>query len=79
MALLCILSTTGHFLFIKAFESAEASVLQPFTYLQLVFVSIIGVLIFDEKLEQEVISGIWNSCFCWIIYILERAYKKTIN
>ena len=43
MALLCILSTAGHFLLIKAYENAEASVLQPFTYFQLFFASIIGL------------------------------------
>ena len=57
MALLCILSTTGHFLFIKAFESAEASVLQPFTYLQLFFASIIGIMIFNEELTTNTLAG----------------------
>ena len=57
MALLCILSTTGHFLFIKAFESAEASVLQPFTYLQLFFASIIGIMIFNEELTKNTLAG----------------------
>ena len=57
MALLCILSTTGHFLFIKAFESAEASVLQPFTYLQLFFASIIGIVIFKEELTMNTLTG----------------------
>jgi drug/metabolite transporter (DMT)-like permease len=42
---------------INAFKHSEASLLQPFTYLQLVFVSIIGVLIFKEKLETEVFIG----------------------
>jgi len=57
MALLCILSTTGHFLFIKAFENAEASVLQPFTYLQLFFASIIGILIFNDKITLSILLG----------------------
>ena len=42
---------------INAFKHSEASLLQPFTYLQLVFVSIIGVLIFKEKLETEILIG----------------------
>jgi drug/metabolite transporter (DMT)-like permease len=42
---------------INAFKFSEASLLQPFTYLQLVFVSVIGVMIFDERLELEVILG----------------------
>ena len=54
---ICILGASGHFLMINAFKHSEASILQPFTYLQLVFVSIIGVLVFNEKLENEIIVG----------------------
>ena len=52
-----MLGAGGHFLMINAFKHSEASILQPFTYLQLVFVSIIGVLVFNEKLENEIILG----------------------
>ena len=55
--IVCCLGAGGHYLMINAFKFREASLLQPFTYLQLVFVSIIGVMIFDEKLELEVILG----------------------
>ena len=54
---ICMLGASGHFLMINAFKHSEASILQPFTYLQLVFVSIIGVLVFNEKLENETILG----------------------
>jgi drug/metabolite transporter (DMT)-like permease len=54
---ICMLGAGGHFLMINAFRHSEASILQPFTYLQLVFVSIIGVLVFNEKLENEVLLG----------------------
>jgi len=57
MALLCALSTAGHFLLIKAYESAEASVLQPFTYFQLFFASIIGVIIFNDKITLSILVG----------------------
>ena len=52
-----MLGAGGHFLMINAFKHSEASILQPFTYLQLVFVSIIGVLMFNEKLESEIVIG----------------------
>ena len=52
-----MLGAGGHFLMINAFKHSEASLLQPFTYLQLVFVSVIGVLIFKEKLETEILIG----------------------
>ena len=55
--IVCCLGAGGHYLMINAFKYSEASLLQPFTYLHLVFVSIIGVMIFDETLESEVILG----------------------
>ena len=36
---------------------AEASAVQPFTYLHLVFGSILGVMVFDEVLRANVIAG----------------------
>ena len=57
MALLCVLSTAGHFLLIKAYENAEASVLQPFTYFQLFFASIIGIIIFNDTLTISILLG----------------------
>ena len=55
--LLCLLSTCGHFLLIKALETAQASILQPFTYFQLLFASIIGILIFDDKITKTILLG----------------------
>ena len=57
MALLCVLSTAGHFLLIKAYENAEASVLQPFTYFQLFFASIIGIIIFNDIITLSIFIG----------------------
>lgn len=57
MALLCVLGMSGHFLLIKAYETAEASVLQPFAYLQLVMTSVIGVLAFAEVLDAPLLIG----------------------
>ncbi|GIT89796.1 RhaT family transporter [Jannaschia pagri] len=57
MALLCGLSAFGHWLLIKVYEVSEASVVQPFAYLQLVFASTVGVVIFDETVEANVILG----------------------
>jgi len=57
MGLLCLSSVSAHFLLIKAYEAAEVSAVQPFAYLQLVFVSFVGVLIFNETLEAPVVLG----------------------
>lgn len=57
MALLCVTGASGHFTLIKVYEVAEASAVQPFAYLQLVFVTAIGLLIFGETLEPNVAIG----------------------
>ena len=41
----------------KTYQTAEASVVQPFAYLQIVFVAVIGLLIFDETLAPQVALG----------------------
>ena len=55
--MICILGTTAHYFVIKAYQVSQASILQPFNYLQLVFVSIIGIFIFDEILEIPIVIG----------------------
>ena len=57
MAVLCVTGMTGHFLLIKAFEAAEASAIQPFTYLQTVVASAIGVTVFGEVVSPWTILG----------------------
>jgi len=57
MALLCVTGAAGHYALIKAYEKAEVSTVQPFAYLQLVFVSFIGVTIFGEDLPFTTALG----------------------
>lgn len=57
MLALCCTSVVGHYLLIRAYDLAEASALQPMTYLQLVFISFFGVFLFDEVLRINVIIG----------------------
>ncbi|KAG1647419.1 S-adenosylmethionine uptake transporter [Nymphon striatum] len=57
MLILCITGALGHYLLIKTYELAEASAVQPFAYLQLVFVAGIGIFVFDEDLRVNVIIG----------------------
>ncbi len=57
MALLCVQAVLGHFLFIKAYEVAEAGTVQPFAYFQLVFIAILGVTLFDERPDAFTIAG----------------------
>jgi drug/metabolite transporter (DMT)-like permease len=57
MGLLCITGALGHWLLIKCYEVAEASAVQPFAYLQLVFVSVLGIVIFSETIRTNVAIG----------------------
>ena len=44
IAMLCLTSTGGHFLLIKGFDMAEASVLQPFAYIGIVTSAVDGYI-----------------------------------
>ncbi|MFP4274378.1 MAG: DMT family transporter [Paracoccaceae bacterium] len=57
MMLLCLTGALGHWLLIKAYEVAEAGAVQPFAYLQLVFVSLLGVVVFGETVRADVALG----------------------
>ncbi|ARU02123.1 DMT family transporter [Yoonia vestfoldensis] len=57
MITLCITGAAAHWLLIKTYEVAEASAVQPFAYLQLVFASIIGVTLMGETIRPNVAIG----------------------
>lgn len=57
MATLCVTGALGHFLLIKCYEVSEASAVQPFAYLQLVFASALGIIVFGDVLRTNVAIG----------------------
>ena len=57
MLILSVSGMLGHFLLIKCYEVAEASAVQPFAYLQLIWASIIGIIIFGEQITTNVLIG----------------------
>ncbi len=57
LLIMCVLSACSHFMMVKTLQVAEASVVQPFSYLQLVFGAIIGVTIFSESIDLMIIVG----------------------
>jgi drug/metabolite transporter (DMT)-like permease len=57
MAALCVTGMAGHFLMIKAYEAAEASAIQPLSYLQTVLASAMGVAVFGEAVSPWTIAG----------------------
>lgn len=57
IAVYSCLALLGHYLLIRSYSVAEASALQPFAYLQIVFVTVIAMVVFDEVLRFNVIVG----------------------
>ena len=57
MGALCLTGVAGHYLLIRTYEVAEASAVQPFAFLQLVFAAIIGIAVFGETLQPNVAIG----------------------
>ena len=57
LATYAAISVFSHWLLLKCYEVAEASAVQPFAYLQIVFVSIVGITIYNETLALHVVVG----------------------
>lgn len=57
MAVLCCTAVLGHWLLIRAFEVAEASAIQPFAFLQLIFASALGITVFGDALHLNTVIG----------------------
>ena len=56
-ALIGITSGIGHFLTIKALEYAPASLLAPFAYIELLWVSILGMMVFGDFPVSITLAG----------------------
>jgi drug/metabolite transporter (DMT)-like permease len=57
LACYCGLSILSHWLLLKCYEQVEASRVQPYSYLQLVFITIVGMTVYGEALELPVAIG----------------------
>ncbi len=57
MLALCITGVLGHWLLIKCYELAEASVVQPFAFFHQVFAALVGIFVFAEALRVNVLFG----------------------
>ena len=57
MASLCVSGALGHWLLIKCYETAEASAVQPFAYMQLPWAAMIGLTVFGETMRSNVVIG----------------------
>jgi drug/metabolite transporter (DMT)-like permease len=57
LAVYCALSILSHWLLLKCYEQIEAARVQPYSYLQLVFTTAIGIAVYGEVLEPAVAVG----------------------
>jgi drug/metabolite transporter (DMT)-like permease len=54
---LAISGALGHWLLIRTYEVAEVAVVQPFSYFHLVFIAIIGTVVFGERVDAPTLAG----------------------
>jgi drug/metabolite transporter (DMT)-like permease len=57
LAFYCSLSVLSHWLLLKCYEATEAARVQPYAYLQILFVSLIGMSVYGETLALRVVIG----------------------
>ncbi|MGL6208862.1 MAG: DMT family transporter [Paracoccaceae bacterium] len=79
MAALCCTACLGHWMLIRAYAVAEASVIQPFAYLQLVFAAGIAIMLFGEVLELNVAIGAGIVVAAGLFTLWRQAVKARQN
>jgi len=57
LALCGFLGTAGHYFWTRALRLADASLLAPFSYLQLIIVAVLAWLLFGETLDRYTAIG----------------------
>ncbi|TNE39636.1 MAG: DMT family transporter [Alphaproteobacteria bacterium] len=57
LAVAAVVATSGHYSITRAFQAAPITVTQPLGFLQLVWATILGVILFDEGLDPFVLIG----------------------
>ena len=76
LVLLCLLAPLGHYCLILCYEVAEASAVQPFAYLQLIFASGIGIAVFGETVRANVAIGAAITVAAGVFTILREHRRR---
>lgn len=80
MLSLGVFAAAGHLLFIRAYRLAEASVLAPYTYVQIVWTALFGYLLFGNLPDVWTLTGTALIIGCGLFSMhRDRAARKTIN
>ncbi len=57
LTMTALFATLGHYTLTRAFKAAPLTVTQPFSFLQLLWATIFGIILFDEMLDMYVVMG----------------------
>ncbi|MEF0940946.1 DMT family transporter [Rhizobium sp. BR 362] len=84
LGVLCLTGMSSHYFLIRAYDLLDAVVIQPLTYLQLVFSAIIGISIFGETLSVNTVIGavivVAAGIFTiWREHVLARTGARTLK
>ena len=82
-----LLGTLGHLLFILAFQRGPASALIPFTYMQLVWATLIGWFVFHDFPDRWALmgmaviagSGLWIALYERRSALMRRAELSAVD
>jgi drug/metabolite transporter (DMT)-like permease len=79
LTLVGLLGGLGHVLMIKAFYQAPASSLSPFVYLQMIWATSLGWLIFDQLPDQLTFVGMGIIATSGSLIVVYRRYANARN
>lgn len=70
LALVAVFATTGHYFMTRAFGVAPMAVTQPVSFLQLVWATVLGLVVFAEPVDPWVLvgGGIIMAAICYITW-----------
>lgn len=74
LGVVAVCATSGHYCMTRAFKVAPMTVTQPVTFLQLIWATLLGALIFDEAVDIWVLIGgaIIIAAICWVTFAEAR-------
>lgn len=81
LALVAVFATAAHYCMTRAFVAAPLSVTQPTTFLQLVWATLLGALVFGERVDPFVILGgaIIVGAISYIAWREAVAHRRTVT
>lgn len=78
LAVTAVLATAGHYCMTRALKAGEVSAVQPFTFIQLVWATLLGLILFDESPDVWIWCGgaVIVGAASWMAHKEVRAIKS---